>query len=337
MSKKILYIGNKVSKHGKTVTTIETLSDLLMVEGFDVKSYSSKNNMLFRLIDMLLGILINFKKSSFLLIDTYSTYSFWYAFLGSQLARLLGLKYIPILHGGNLPYRLKKSPFLCKIIFNHSYYNIAPSYYLLEAFKKEGYKNLKHIPNILEIQKYSFKGRKSFEPKLLWVRSFASIYNPRMAIDVLFQIKKKYPEATLCMIGPDKDGSLIETKKYAESMDLDVEFTGGMTKEAWIKKAEDFDIFINTTHFDNTPVSVMEVMALGLPVISTNVGGIPFLLENEVDAILVDDANVVQMVQAVEYCIENSIKAQKIAMNARKKVEKFDWNIVKEEWNSILT
>ena len=48
--------------------------------------------------------------------------------------------------------------------------------------------------------------------------------------------------------------------------------------------ASKHDIFINTTHFDNTPVSVMEAMALGLPVISTNVGVIPFLLTNEQNA-----------------------------------------------------
>jgi L-malate glycosyltransferase len=333
----ILYIGNKVFKHGNSITIIESLSILLSSEGYELITYSSKKNILLRLIDMLLGILVNYRKVGFLLIDTYSTYSFWYAFLGSQLARLLGLKYIPILHGGNLPYRLKKSPFLCKLIFNHSYLNIAPSNYLLESFKNQGYKNLRYIPNVLEIQNYSFKERKSFSPKLLWVRSFASIYHPKMAVEVLFQLKEKFPDAILCMIGPDKDGSLIETKKYAESLNLEVEFTGGLTKEAWIKKAENFDIFINTTHFDNTPVSVMEAMALGLPVISTNVGGIPYLLEDKVDSLLVEDGNVTQMVQAIEYCIENSIKAQKIALNARKKVEKFDWNVVKEQWKSILT
>lgn len=334
--KKILYIGNKVSINGKTVTTIETLSNLLNKEEYILKTYSSKNNMLFRLIEMLLGILMNFKNSRFLLIDTYSTYSFWYAFLGSQLARLLNLKYIPILHGGNLPYRLKKNPKLCKLIFLNSNVNIAPSYYLLNEFKNAGFINTVFVPNVLEIQNYTLKERNLFKPKLLWVRSFATIYNPKMAIDVLFKLKKIYPEAILCMIGPDKDGSLIETKKYAESLNLEVEFTGGMPKSDWILKAENYDIFINTTHFDNTPVSVMEAMALGLPVISTNVGGIPYLLEHENDAFLVNDRNVEQMVNAVEVLIQNPEKAKSIVENARKKVEQFDWEIVKLKWKNIL-
>lgn len=334
---KILYAGNKLAVHGNSPTSIDVVGPLFEKSGYDVLYTSSVKNKGLRIMDMIFTFLFNCRKIDFVLIDTYSTVNFWYAFIISQLSRILNIKYIPILRGGDLPNKLKKSPFLCKLIFNHSYLNIAPSNYLLESFKNQGYKNLRYIPNVLEIQNYSFKERKSFSPKLLWVRSFASIYHPKMAVEVLFQLKEKFPDAILCMIGPDKDGSLIETKKYAESLNLEVEFTGGLTKEAWIKKAENFDIFINTTHFDNTPVSVMEAMALGLPVISTNVGGIPYLLEDKVDSLLVEDGNVTQMVQAIEYCVENSIKAQKIALNARKKVEKFDWNVVKEQWKSILT
>ncbi len=335
--KKILYIGNKLNKHGYSETSVETLGKLFSKEGYTVYSFSDKKNLFFRFIEMGYKVILYKKKSDYLIIDTYSTLSFYYAFLCSQLARVLQFKYIPILRGGDLPARLKKNPKLCKLIFINSVVNIAPSNYLLEKFKDKGYFNVAYIPNVLEIKNYLFKERKSFRPKLLWVRSFASIYNPKMAVDVLFQLKKKYPDAVLCMIGPDKDGSLLQTRKYAESLNLEVEFTGGMSKKDWISKAKEYDIFINTTHFDNTPVSVMEAMALGLPVVSTKVGGIPYLLEDQLDALLVSDGNVEQMVQAIEYCVENSIKAQKIALNARKKVEKFDWNVVKEQWKSILT
>ena len=54
---KILYIGNKVSIHGKTETTIETLSVLLQKEGFEVISTSSKKNMMIRMMEMIFQIL----------------------------------------------------------------------------------------------------------------------------------------------------------------------------------------------------------------------------------------------------------------------------------------
>ena len=80
------------------------------------------------------------------------------------------------------------------------------------------------------------------------------------------------------MVGPDKDGSLEKTKQYAKEKGVlhRVRFTGGLSKTEWIELSKDYNIFINTTNVDNTPVSVMEAMALGFPVISTNVGGVPF-------------------------------------------------------------
>lgn len=334
--KNLLYIGNKVSIHGKTATTIETLSVLLQQEEFEVITASSKKNMLLRMLDMLLQIINHHKTVNYLLIDTYSTTSFWYAFLCSQLARLFKIKYIPILHGGNLPNRLNKNPKICSLIFKNAYYNIAPSGYLKEAFESKGYQNVVFIPNVLEIENYNFLNRKIFEPKLLWVRSFANLYNPQMAIYVLAEIKKNYPNATLTMVGPDKDGSLEKCKSLTKELNVDVNFTGKLSKTDWIKLSENHNIFINTTHFDNTPVSVMEAMALGLPVISTNVGGIPFLLKNKENAFLVNDNSINEMVDAVDFIVKNLSETNKITANARQLSESFDWKVVKNQWNSIL-
>ena len=105
-------------------------------------------------------------------------------------------------------------------------------------------------------------------------------------------------------------------------------------KEDWHKKSEDYDIFINTTNFDNTPVSVMEAMALGLPVVSTDVGGMSFLIKNEIDGILVEKNSVDKMTNAILSILDN--KYPNLALNARKKVENFSWHTNKEKWFQIL-
>lgn len=320
---------------GLNATTIDTLSKKLQEEGFSITSTSSKKNQLVRLFDMMFSVLKNYNVN-YVLIDTYSTSAFWYAFFVSQLCRFLKIKYIPILHGGNLPFRLDNSPKFTKMIFNHSHRNVAPSNYLLSEFKKRGFENTIHIPNSIDVSNYNFRLRDKIEPKLLWVRAFASIYNPKMAIDVLSEIKMKYPEATLCMVGPDKDGSLDATKKYANELKLDVDFTGKLTKEKWCKLASSYDIFINTTNFDNTPVSVIEAMSLGLPIVSTNVGGLPYLIENNNTGLLVDANNVEKMVEAVEKLLQDVELTQRLSNNARLMAEKFDWSQVKKEWINVL-
>jgi glycosyltransferase involved in cell wall biosynthesis len=333
--KKLLYIGNKLSKHGVTPTTIEILGPLLEREGFTVSYTSSQKSMYFRMIDMLWSIFQN-RKVDAVLIDTYSTTNFWYAFATSQLCRLLKLKYIPILHGGNLPFRLKNNPKICNMIFDHSYHNVSPSHYLLEKFREQGFPNLIYIPNGIEIENYPFKERKKASPNLLWVRSFSKTYNPLMAVEVFSTIKKKYPEATLCMVGPEKDGSLLDAKQKAKDLKLEVFFTGKLSKQDWIKLSKEYAVFINTTHFDNMPVSVIEAMCLGLAVVSTNVGGIPYLLENKKEGLLVQDSNIDEMVSAIEEIIENPDLFLYITDHARGKAESFDWESVKHKWRAIL-
>ena len=336
MKNQILYLGNQLSNHGYNKTTIETLGLQLEQEGFSVIYASNKKSFPLRMLDMMWSVIANRKKVSYILIDSYSTKAFWYAFVCSQLARFFNVKYIPILHGGDLPYRLKLNPKLCRMVFVNAYKNVAPSGYLKQAFEKEGYLNVIHIPNSIEIKNYEFKQRNEVTPRLLWVRAFANIYNPKMAVSVLFQLQKTYSNATLTMVGPDKDGSLITTKAFADQLGVKVNFTGKLSKEDWCRLAIDNDIFINTTHFDNTPVSVMEAMALGLPLVSTNVGGIPYLVLNNENAILVNDTDVEQMTTAILDLISDKKKTINMSQNGRRLIEQMDWDIVKQKWFSLL-
>ncbi|RYG20387.1 MAG: glycosyltransferase [Chitinophagaceae bacterium] len=333
----LLYIGNKLSQHGFTKTTIETLGSFLEQEGYRMRYASNKKNQMLRFLDMAWAVVQNRKTADFVIIDTYSTFSFYYAWTVSQLCRLFGLKYIPILHGGNLPHRLSTHPKLAKMIFNHAFVNVAPSGYLKAAFEERGFTKLLFIPNTLNLEDYPFQAeRATTVPKLLWVRSFAHLYNPKMAIDVLKQLKQTHPQAQLCMVGPDKDGSLQATRKYAHELGVAVTFTGKMSKEDWIKKSQEYNIFINTTNFDNTPVSVMEAMCLGLPVVTTNVGGIPFLLAHGKTALLVEAGNVLQMTQAIQNLMDDQNLRNSLIYNGRAYAEHFDWKKVKEQWARLF-
>lgn len=334
---RILYVGNKLSHHGFTQGVIEILGPQLEGEGFQLSYAGTKKNVVFRLLQMISAIIQNLQSVDYILIDTYSSKAFWYAWLSAMLCRLLKLKYIHILHGGNLPTRLKRSKWFCNQIFPYSYANVAVSGYLKNAFDRVGYPVMV-IPNNIDISNYQFKERNNLQVNLLWVRSFHQIYNPNMAADVLVLLLKDYPQAKLCMVGPDKDGSMGEFKSHCEKLRLTnhVKITGFLSKPEWHKLSEAYDIFINTTNVDNTPVSVIEAMALGLPVVSTDVGGISFLLENQKDALLVERANALAMYKAIKSLLENSSLALSIASHARMKVELFGWEIVNKQWRALL-
>jgi glycosyltransferase involved in cell wall biosynthesis len=334
--KRILYIGNNLSEVGKTQTTIESLSKNLREEGYTVYVFSNKKLKLWRLFDMLFAVLKYASKVDYVLIDTYSTQNFLYAYLVSQLCRILNLKYVPILHGGNLPSRLQSHPRLSKALFHHAYKNISPSLYIKSEFEKRGYSNIVCIPNTIDIPSYPYKQRGYDTINLLWVRSFSKIYNPLLAIKLFKALQEEGFKATLCMVGPEGDGSLQEAKDLAKALGVEVTFTGKLSKKSWIQRSENYNIFINTTNFDNMPVSVMEAMALGLPIVSTNVGGMPFLINNGNDGILVNPNDVDGFLKSIKWLVLHPKEANNMAQQARTKAEQFDWKIIKKKWHFIL-
>ncbi len=334
--KRILYIGNKLEKKNSNVSYISVLGRLLENQGYIVHYASSYHNKLYRALHMIYKLCRLRKKVDVVLIDTYSTQNFYYALIISQLCRVFKLKYIPILHGGNLPSRLASNPKMSNMVFKHATYNVSPSEYLKNTFEEFGFNNVTYIPNTIEIENYQQQKRDFNTPKLLWVRSFSKIYNPKMAIKVFESIKALYPNAELCMVGPDSDGTLLETKELAQYLNLNVSFTGKLTKDEWIALSIQYNIFINTTNFDNTPLSVIEAMALGLPIVSTNVGGMPYLVEHNRDGFLVSPNQVGEMTKAICHIMEHPENRENMIRKARSKVEQFDWINVKTLWTEIL-
>jgi glycosyltransferase involved in cell wall biosynthesis len=95
-------------------------------------------------------------------------------------------------------------------------------------------------------------------------------------------------------------------------------------------------MFLNTSTIDNAPVSVLEAMACGLDVISTNVGGIPFLLQHEHDALLVPPNDAAAMADSVRCLLSRPDLAERLSRNARAKTEQMDWPVILPQWEQLL-
>ncbi len=334
--KKLLYIGNKLESKGRSASTIDTLGPLLEAEGYKIRYASSILNIFGRFLSMIYATVRYGKQSDFVLIDTYSTLNFYYAFFCSQLCRILKVKYIPLLHGGDLPLRLHKSPRMSKMIFVHSYVNIAPSVFLKLKFEEAGFENIQVIPNNIVLDDFPYLQRELIRPKLIWVRALAEIYNPMMALEVLKLLQKHYPAAALTMVGPDKENMMPTLLNFAQSENLKVNFTGKLSRKEWSELSKSLHIFINTSSFDNMPVSLIEAAALGLVVVSTDVGGIPFIFENGHTALLSPDNDAKKMVINLKKLLSDKELQQKLQGNSHRLVQQFDWNNVREHWHRLF-
>lgn len=332
----ILYIGNHLSRNGGYPSVAESLAPHLLPE-VHLHLVSRRRNRLLRLIEMLWAVWKYGRKEQPVVIDVYSTLNFYYALLCCMLCRLKEIPYLCVLHGGNLPMRLRNSPRLSKYLFRYAHKLIAPSGYLQASFREAGYE-AEVIPNFIPIASYPFKKRHQISPRLLWVRAFDKTYHPQMAVRVLYELSKQYPDARLCMVGPDKDGSLEVCQTLAKELEIKdkITFTGRLSKPEWIHLSADYDIFISTTNFDNMPVSVIEAMALGMPVVSTDVGGLPYLIEHERTGLLTPPNDTAAMTEAILRLLGDAELSGKLSLAGRAKAETLSWEAVKPKWLEIL-
>ena len=335
LKQSILYIGNKLSKQGNTPTGIDIFEPLLK-EDYDLKCVSDKKNKIARMIDFMASIIMNRNNCDLILIDTYSTLNFYYAIFSSLLARLYKIPYILILRGGNLEYRLKSSSVFSHLLFSNAFSLIAPSQFLKDRFKKYGY-NVKVLPTPINDKFFMIKPQQINKPRLLWVRKFHTIYNPEMAVKVLKMLKDENYDAKLTMIGPDIDGSKIGCEKLALHFGIidSIEFTGLIKKEDLLSYYTVNNIFLNTTNVDNTPLSVLEAMASSLVNVSTEVGGIKYLL-NEKNAYLVNVNDSQGMFKKIIEILKNQESALDKVSKAKSDAYDYKWDNLKEQWFEII-
>ena len=338
--KRILYIGNFLGdQKGYYSGPNKWLVNSLNKEKFDIKFSSTELSKIKRIFEISQLIINNRRNADLILIDTYSSQAFFFAFIASILSIFFKIKYILILHGGDLPARFTSTPKLSKYILKNAYKVVSPSEYLFQATKDAFGIEPQIIRNPVEIVLYKYKQRDITNPVLLWVRSFQAIYNPQMAIEVVHKLKLLYPKIQLYFVGPDKSNMIPEIQMLINEKKLNdnISIKGKLTIEQWMSLSEKCNIFINTTNKDNTPISLLEAMALGLPVVSTRVGGIPYLVEENVDALCCEEGNADEMCTKIEELILNKEKTRNIITNARNKVEKkYNSEIVLQEWLNLI-
>ena len=111
------------------------------------------------------------------------------------------------------------------------------------------------------------------------MRTFEHAYNPHLAVEVLALVRKERPDATMTMgrSGQRRVG-LGPRAVNARGLGEAVSFPGFLDEAGKARAFTDHDVFLNTNRIDNTPVSVIEAAAHGLPIVATEVGGIPYLL-----------------------------------------------------------
>jgi glycosyltransferase involved in cell wall biosynthesis len=314
------------------------LSTRLARTHWRVRTTSSRTQRLARVADMLTTIVRDRGLYDIAQIDVYSGPAFAWAEATTFAVRQLGKPVVLTLHGGGLPAFARRWPGRVRRLLNSAAVVTVPSRFLLEEMHPYR-SDLRLLPNPLDLQVFRGRTRSVAAPHMIWVRSFHDIYDPVTAIRVLAQVSAFDKRARLTMVGPDKgDGSqsaVIDEARRLGVMDR-LHLTGRLERMSVAGCLDQHDIFLNTTRIDNTPLSVIEALACGLCVVSTDVGGLPYLLTAERTALLVGTGDSSGMAAAVRRLLIDPVLVSRLSTEGQRAAAAFDWTFVLPEWLQLL-
>jgi glycosyltransferase involved in cell wall biosynthesis len=323
--------------YGFLPTPGETLAKNLQKSGYPVLKVSHYTNRYRRLIDIIQTLWLQRKYINIQILQIYGHHSFLVEDMASAIGKRLGHAIIMMLHGGILPAMAKRFPKWVSSVLNRADIIIAPSTYLEREFSQFGH-DLRVIPNTIEISDYPYFPKINLRPNILWMRSFFVYYNPVMALRVLKRVQKMHPTARLMMAGPDK-GLEEKTKKQSQEMGFgqEVSFPGFLSHDEKILAGSLYDIFLNTNNVDNFPTTLIEMAAMGLPIVATSVGGIPDMLVHGKTGLLVPDNDDATMAEAVLQLLSNQGLSEHLSFNGRQLAKEFSWAVTQPKWENVLS
>lgn len=331
--KSILFIGTYLSDKKGTKSIPEKLKPAL-ADSVMLTLKSTIENKVLRLVDICVAILFtNYQKIHF---DVFSGPAFIMTEIGSKLAAWKNKPILLTLRGGKLAEFSLTNGERIKKVFQRAAYIQTPSHFLKEHFEKLGF-TIHYLPNGLDLTKFEYK-RDEIKPySLLWVRAFTAIYNPTLAVLTLHQIKKKYPQATLTMIGPDS-GMLQEVKSKITELGLtnDVNIIGPVPNHLLYQYYQTHHVYLNTTSYESFGTAIIEAASCGIPIVSSSVGEIPYLWQHGENMMLVNSFDEKDFANMVDPIFENNTLAHKLSVEARKKAETFSWVSIEPAWIKLL-
>ena len=155
-------------------------------------------------------------------------------------------------------------------------------------------------------------------------------------IEVAKKLKEKKTSDFLIQIGGNGETQNLQKLINENKLASNVEFLGWVSGEEKIKLLQESHVYILPSYNEGLPVSILEAMSYGLPVISTKVGGIPEMIENSISGFIINPGDMEGLQDSMDFFIRNRMEISKMGYSSRKIVEKkFASNIIKEELNGL--
>ena len=208
---------------------------------------------------------------------------------------------------------------------------VVPSGYLVDVFARFGL-HARVIANIVDLDQFEFRARRPLRPVFLSNRNFEAHYNVACVLRAFALIQNRYRDARLIVAG---DGSQRrQLHRLADELQLEnVAFVGRVSPDHMPSLYAAADVYLNAPDIDNMPGSILEAFASGLPVVTTDAGGIPYIVRHGETGLLVPRGNHEGIAAAAISLLQDASLSERLVGSAREECRRrYTPEPVLKEW-----
>ncbi len=181
--------------------------------------------------------------------------------------------------------------------------------------------NVVVLPNYVEVPKHIKASRKGSQINVLFLGLIGENKGVYNLLPAFAEAVKNVPQLFLRIGG---DGEVDKARALAHELGLEshVEFLGWVGGNEKNELLRDADIFVLPSYNEGLPVSLLEAMSWGIPVISTTVGGIPDLVEDHVNGYLISPGDRLALQSLLEQLACDPAIRDRIGSAARESIQR---------------
>ena len=320
---RVLQIANYAEGVGGISVQVRQIRNHLTTDGITCEILSTKGPPLKRLAEIAKLIFLG-KMFDVFHVHACSERGFFPAIVGITFGRMLKKRVVLTFHGGGAEAFFRHRTKLIRKYLTRTDTNIVLSGFIGSIYDKYQIPYT-IIPNIIDLKKGVYKERENISPRFISIRSLSEIYNVECTLRAFQRVQSVYPDATLLLLG---DGPLKgNLEAYVKDNRIqNVTFVGRVNNEDIYHYLAQCDIVVSSSRFDNMPVSVLEGINAGLLVIASNVGGVPYMIQDGVNGLLFESDNDEEMAQKMVYSLRHPQKAIEMIKQAYQSLSQYSWD-----------
>ena len=279
-------------------------------------------------------LLIRLPRFDIAQIYSASYFSFFLVSMPATLiAKLYGKRVIMHYHSGEAEDHLGRWYWMAAPIIRLADITVVPSAYLVDVFSRFGLR-ARAIFNVARLDLYEFRERKPFRPIFFTSRSHEPLYNVACVLRAFAMIQRRYPKAILTVGGDGWQRPQLE--RLARGLGLrNTTFTGRIPFDQMPAVYDAHDVYLMANDIDNMPNSITECFAAGLPVVTTNAGGVPYIVKHEETGLIVQCGDHEALAANAIRLIEDQKLAAGLARRAHEECARYAWPLIKGQWLAV--